>query len=164
MQKSIMIVDSSNFDINFKVDEIPVTGETVLSDYMEIGYGGKGGNQSFTIQKIGGKVDYMTCIGDDVFGQLYLETFKKNNFSLRFINVMKSQQNGIAIVNIDREGKNTIVVFPGTSSSLTPDIILDNLESILEHEIIMTQLEIPVETVELLAEKITDKNIFILKS
>lgn len=162
MQKSIMIVGSSNFDINFKVDEIPVTGETVLSDYMEIGYGGKGGNQSFTIQKIGGKVDYMTCIGDDVFGQLYLETFKKNNFSLRFINVMKSQQNGIAIVNIDREGKNTIVVFPGTSSSLTPDIILDNLESILEHEIIMTQLEIPVETVELLAEKITDKNIFIL--
>ncbi len=162
MQKSIMIIGSSNFDINLKVDDIPVTGETVLSNYMEIGFGGKGGNQSFTIQKIGGKVDYMTCIGDDVFGQLYLETFKKNNFDLEFINVMKSQQNGIAVVNIDRDGKNTIVVFPGTSSSLTPDIIQNNLESILEHDIIMTQLEIPVETVELLAEKVTERNIFIL--
>ncbi len=162
MQKSIMVIGSSNFDINLKVDEIPVIGETVLSHYMEIGFGGKGGNQSFTIQKIGGKVDYMTCIGDDVFGQLYLETFRQNKFDLRFIKIMKSRQNGIAIVNIDKEGRNTIVVFPGTSSSLTPEIILDNLESILEHEIIMTQLEIPIETVELLAEKITDKNIFIL--
>jgi ribokinase len=161
-QKSIMIIGSSNFDINLKVEEIPEVGETILSDYMETGFGGKGANQAFTVQKIGGKVDYLTCIGDDVFGQLYFEVFKQNNFDLRFIKVIKSQQNGIAIVNINREGNNSIVVFPGSSSSLKTEIILDNLDIILEHEIIMTQLEIPVETVEFLSKKLKDKHIFIL--
>ena len=162
MQKSIMIVGSSNFDINLKVKDIPVPGETVLSDFLEIGFGGKGGNQSFTVKKIGGEVDYLTCIGDDVFGQLYLETFRKNGFDLDFIKVIKSRQNGIAVVNIDKDGRNTIVVYPGTSTALTPQIVMDNLDIILDHDMIMTQLEIPVETVELLAQKITENNIFIL--
>ena len=162
MQKSIMIIGSSNFDINLRVKDIPVTGETVLSDNLEIGFGGKGGNQSFTVYKIGGKVDYLTCIGDDVFGRLYLDAFKNSGFDTKYIKVMKNQQNGIAVINIDDEGRNTIVVFPGTSSSLTPGIIADKIDVILGHDIIMTQLEIPSETVEFLAEKITGNNIFIL--
>lgn len=162
MQKSIMIIGSSNFDINLRVRDIPVTGETVLSDNLEIGFGGKGGNQSFTIHKIGGKVDYLTCIGDDVFGKLYLDAFKKSGFDTKYINVIKNQQNGIAVIDIDDEGRNTIVVFPGTSAFLTPEIIADKIDIILDHDIIMTQLEIPAETVEFLAEKITGNNIFVL--
>ncbi|HEX7561465.1 MAG TPA: ribokinase [Candidatus Humimicrobiaceae bacterium] len=159
---SIMVIGSSNFDINLMVKDIPVVGETILSSGMEIGYGGKGGNQAFTISKIGGSVDYLTCIGDDVFGGLYREEFRKNNFNMDYIKVIKNKPNGIAVINIDENGRNTIVVYPGSSRSLTPDIIRENLEVILSHDIIMTQLEIPVETAEYLARTKTDKNIFIL--
>jgi ribokinase len=159
---SIMVIGSSNFDINLRVRDIPVVGETVLSNGMEIGFGGKGGNQSFTIAKIGGSVDYLTCIGDDVFGGLYREEFRKNNFNMDYIKVIDNKPNGIAVINIDENGRNTIVVYPGSSRSLTPDIIKENLEMILSHDIIMTQLEIPVETAEYIAKSKTAKNIFIL--
>ncbi len=159
---SIMVIGSSNFDINLTVKDIPVVGETILSSGMEIGYGGKGGNQSFTIAKIGGSVDYLTCIGDDVFGGLYWEEFRKNNFNMDYIKVIENMPNGIAVINIDENGRNTIVVYPGSSRSLTPEIIKENLEMILSHDIIMTQLEIPVETAEYIAKVKTDKNIFIL--
>jgi len=159
---SIMVIGSSNFDINLTVKDIPVVGETILSSSMEIGFGGKGGNQSFTIAKIGGSVDYLTCIGDDVFGSLYREEFRKNNFNMDYIKVIDNMPNGIAVINIDENGRNTIVVYPGSSGSLTPDVIKENLEMILSHDIIMTQLEIPVETAEYLAKTKTGKNIFIL--
>lgn len=159
---SIMVIGSSNFDINLTVKGIPVVGETILSSSMEIGFGGKGGNQSFTIAKIGGSVDYLTCIGNDVFGGLYREEFRKNNFNMDYIKVIDNMPNGIAVINIDENGRNTIVVYPGSSRSLTPDIIKENLEMILSHDIIMTQLEIPVETAEYLAKIKTGKNIFIL--
>ena len=160
--KSIMVIGSSNFDINLTVRDIPVLGETVLSSGMETGFGGKGANQAFTIAKIGGKVDYFTCIGDDVFGNLYREEFRKNNFNMDYIKVIKNKSNGIAVINIDENGRNTIVVYPGSSRSLTPEIIKENLEMVLSHTIIMTQLEIPVETAEYIAQKKTGKNIFIL--
>jgi len=161
-KSTIIVIGSSNFDINLKVKEIPIIGETVLSNGMETGFGGKGTNQVFTINKIGGKADYLTCIGDDVFGKLYLDNLKENHLNLHFINIIKNQKNGIAVVNIDSSGKNTIIVYPGSSIFLTPDIILKNLNKILEYEIIMTQLEIPVETAELLAEKKNPGNIFVL--
>lgn len=161
-KSTIIVIGSSNFDISLKVKGIPVIGETVLSNDMETGFGGKGTNQVFTINKIGGKADYLTCIGDDVFGKLYLDYLKKNHFNLNFINVIKNQKNGIAVVSIDNIGRNTIIVYPGSSSSLTSDIILKNFNKIFEYEIIMTQLEIPVETVELLAEKKSHENIFVL--
>ncbi len=161
-KSAIIVIGSSNFDISLKVKGIPVIGETVLSNDMETGFGGKGTNQVFTINKIGGKADYLTCIGDDIFGRLYFDYLKKNYFNLSFINVVKNQKNGIAVVSVDNIGRNTIIVYPGSSSFLTPDIILKNLNKILEYEIIMTQLEIPVETVELLAEKKNPGNIFVL--
>ena len=159
---SIMVVGSSNFDINLMVRDIPVVGETILSSGMETGFGGKGANQAFTIAKIGGKVDYLTCIGDDVFGRLYQKEFRKNNFNMDYIKVINNKPNGIAVINIDENGRNTIVVYPGSSRSLTPDIIKENLEMILSHDIIMTQLEIPVATAEYIAKAKTDKTIFIL--
>lgn len=161
-KSTIIIIGSSNFDINLKVKEIPVIGETVLSNDMETGFGGKGTNQVFTVNKIGGKADYLTCIGDDVFGKLYLDYLKESHFDLQFVNVIKNQKNGIAVVSIDKMGRNTIVVYSGSSSFLTSDIILKNINKILEYEIIMTQLEIPIETVELLAEKKNSGNIFVL--
>lgn len=161
-KRSIIVIGSSNFDINLKVKNIPVTGETILSSDMHTGFGGKGTNQVLTIRKVGGEADYLTCLGDDIFGELYLDYLKKKNFNLEFINIIKNQNNGIAIVNIDFEGRNTIVVYPGSSSFLSPDIIFKNLDRILEYEIIMTQLEIPVETVEFIAEKKGSENIFVL--
>ncbi|MCL4377108.1 MAG: ribokinase [Actinobacteria bacterium] len=159
---SIMVVGSSNYDIVLKMKHIPAVGETILAKDIETGFGGKGANQAITIARLKGNVKFLTCLGDDVFGHLYFENFKNQKLDIGLIKVTKNQHNGVAIINVDEAGRNNIVVYPGASSNLTPELLLENLGIVLKSNIIITQLEIPLETVMLLSERKTAKNIFVL--
>ena len=158
----ILVIGSSNYDIVLKTKKIPEAGETVMASGLITGFGGKGANQAMSISRIGGDVRLFTCLGDDVFGTLYLDNLKKSGLDLDYIKVIKTSNTGIAVVNVDSSGRNNIVVFPGANDLLKPQLILENLEEIFKFHIIITQLEIPVSTVRTIAKQKTEKNIFIL--
>ena len=158
----ILVIGSSNYDIVLKTKKIPEAGETVTASGLITGFGGKGANQAMSISRIGGDVRLFTCLGDDVFGTLYLDNLKKSGLDLDYIKVIKTSSTGIAVVNVDSSGRNNIVVFPGANDLLKPQLILENLEEIFKFHIIITQLEIPVSTVRTIAKQKTEKNIFIL--
>ena len=161
-KKSIAVIGSSNYDVLVKVDEIPIAGETVLANGMETGFGGKGANQAMTIAMLGGDIKFFTCIGNDVFGKLYMEHFKSSKINLKYIEVIENEHNGIALINVDREGRNNIVVYPGANSHLSPDMIIKNEKDIFSSRLIITQLEIPLSSVELLSKMKSADNVFIL--
>jgi len=158
----ILVIGSSNYDIVLKTKKIPEAGETVMASGLITGFGGKGANQAMSISRIGGDVRLFTCLGDDVFGTLYLDNLKKSGLDLDYIKVIKTSSTGIAVVNVDSSGRNNIVVFPGANALLKPQLILENLEEIFKFHIIITQLEIPVSTVRTIAKHKTEKNILIL--
>jgi len=158
----IIVIGSSNYDIVLKTKKIPVAGETVMASGMLTGFGGKGSNQAMTISRIGGNVRLFTCLGDDVFGTLYMDYFKRSGLNLDYLKVIKNSDNGVAVVNVDSSGRNNIVVFPGANDFLKPELILENIEEIYKFPIIITQLEIPVSTVRVLAQHKPEKNILIL--
>ena len=162
--KSILIIGSSNYDIFLEVPHIPTIGETILAKNFFTNFGGKGANQAIAISKLGGEVKFLTCLGDDIFGQLILENFRNYNIDLNLIKIINNQKNGIAIVNLDTNGKNNIVVFPGSSNFLTEKVLKENIEIIKRSKIIVTQLEIPFETVKFLSYVINSENIFILNA
>ena len=159
---TILVIGSSNYDIVLKTKKIPEAGETVMSSGLVTGFGGKGANQAMTIFRIGGDVRLFTCLGDDVFGALYLDNLKKSGLNLDFIKVIKNSSTGIAVVNVDSSGRNNIVVFPGANALLKPQLIIENPEEIFKFPVIITQLEIPVSTVRTIARQKSEKNIFIL--
>ncbi|MES0341430.1 MAG: ribokinase [Candidatus Humimicrobiaceae bacterium] len=159
---TILVIGSSNYDIVLKTKKIPEAGETVMSSGLVTGFGGKGANQGMTIFRIGGDVRLFTCLGDDVFGTLYLDNLKKSGLNLDFIKVIKNSSTGIAVVNVDSNGRNNIVVFPGANALLKPQLIIENPEEIFKFPVIITQLEIPVSTVRTIARQKSEKNIFIL--
>ncbi|MHB1347406.1 MAG: ribokinase [Candidatus Humimicrobiaceae bacterium] len=161
-KKSIAVIGSSNYDVLVKVNEIPIAGETVLASGMETGFGGKGANQAMTIAMLGGDIKFFTCIGNDVFGKLYMEHFKSSKINLKYIEVIENEHNGIALINVDREGRNNIVVYPGANSHLSNDMIIKNEKDIFSSRLIITQLEIPLSSVELLSQMKSVDNVFIL--
>jgi len=159
---SILVIGSSNYDIVLKTKKIPEAGETVMASGLLTGFGGKGANVAMTISRIGGDIRLFTCLGDDVFGTLYLNNLKKSGLDLSLIKVIKNSSTGIAIVNVDSSGRNNIVVFPGANALLMPKLILDNHKEIFNFPVIITQLEIPVSTVRTIAQQKSEKNILIL--
>ena len=69
-------------DISFSGLKIPSVGETILGNKYNVGPGGKGCNQAIAIARLGGKVNFISKIGKDSYGELALNTLKKNNINI----------------------------------------------------------------------------------
>ena len=131
-------------DISFSGEKIPTTGETVLGDSYNIGPGGKGCNQAIAISRLGGKVNFISKLGNDDYGKLAINKLKKDNINTSNIIISNEHKTGVAGIHVDRNsGKNAITVVRGAPSSLTSKEIDTNL--IKQSKIFLTQLEIPIE-------------------
>ena len=107
-------------DISFSGSKIPAIGETILGTKYNIGPGGKGCNQAIAVARLGGKVSFISKIGKDNYGELALDTLKKNNISTTNIIQDENSQTGVAGILVDQSsGKNAINVITGAPSSLT---------------------------------------------
>ena len=145
-------------DISFSGNKIPSIGETILGNSYNIGPGGKGCNQAIAIARLGGKVNFITKIGKDDYGQLALNTLDQNKIDTSAIIQSQNQQTGVAGIMVDKKtGKNAINVITGAPSTLTIDEVNKNMDKIKNSKIFLTQLEIPKE-VTLHSLKIAKEN------
>ncbi len=131
-------------DISFSGNKIPSTGETILGESYNIGPGGKGCNQAIAISRLGGKVNFISKLGNDDYGRLAIDKLKKNNIDTSNIIISNNHKTGVAGIHVDKNtGKNAITVVRGAPSSLTTNEI--NTNSIKDSKIFLTQLEIPTD-------------------
>ena len=131
-------------DISFSGPKIPSVGETILGDNYNIGPGGKGCNQAIAIARLGGKVNFISKIGKDDYGQLALNTLNQNKIDISSIIQSLDHQTGVAGIMVDKKtGKNAINVITGAPSTLTINEVNKNIDKIKNSKIFLTQLEIP---------------------
>ena len=131
-------------DISFSGEKIPSTGETILGDSYNIGPGGKGCNQAIAISRLGGKVNFITKLGNDNYGKLAINNLKKDNIDTSNIIISDKHKTGVAGIHVDRNtGKNAITVVRGAPESLSIKEI--NINIIKNSKIFLTQLEIPLD-------------------
>ena len=131
-------------DISFSGEKIPSTGETILGDSYNIGPGGKGCNQAIAISRLGGKVNFITKLGNDSYGKLAINNLKKDNIDISNIIISDKHKTGVAGIHVDRNtGKNAITVVRGAPESLSIKEI--NINIIKNSKIFLTQLEIPLD-------------------
>ena len=131
-------------DISFSGPKIPSVGETILGNKYNVGPGGKGCNQAIAIARLGGKVNFISKIGKDSYGELALNTLKKNNINIENIIQDEKLQTGVAGILIDKNsGKNAINVIVGAPSSLKVSEIEKQINLIKSSKIFLTQLEVP---------------------
>ena len=131
-------------DISFSGSKIPAVGETILGNKYNIGPGGKGCNQAIAIARLGGKVNFISKIGKDSYGELALNTLKKNKINTKNIIQDTNLQTGVAGILVDKNsGKNAINVIVGAPSTLKINEIDDQMNLIKNSKIFLTQLEVP---------------------
>ncbi len=131
-------------DISFSGTKIPAIGETILGDKYNIGPGGKGCNQAIAIARLGGRVDFISKIGKDAYGELALSTLKKNEIKTENIIQDANLQTGVAGILVDKKsGKNAINVIVGAPTTLKINEISKQINTIKDSKIFLTQLEVP---------------------
>ena len=100
--KNVLVLGIFVADISFSGDKIPSVGETIIGNEYNIGPGGKGSNQAIAIAKLGGSVKFISKIGNDNYGNLALETLKKNNIDTSNVIISKKEKTGVAGIMIEK--------------------------------------------------------------
>ncbi|WP_432354229.1 ribokinase [Sporosarcina sp. A2] len=148
LKKRIVVVGSLNMDIIISTNRLPQIGETILGNEVNYLPGGKGANQAVSIARLNGDVSMIGAVGQDEFGKSLLEQMEKNQVNTTFIEQVQDVKTGIAdIFHVNHD--NCIVVVPGANFTLTPEKITSEIEQLIsEADVLLTQLEIPLDTVE----------------
>ena len=145
-------------DISFSGPKIPAIGETILGNKYNVGPGGKGCNQAVAIARLGAKVNFISKIGKDSYGELALNTLTKNKINTESVIQDENLQTGVAGILVDKNsGKNAINVIVGAPSTLKVAEIDKHIDIIKNSKIFLTQLEVPKD-VTLYCLKIAKKN------
>jgi ribokinase len=143
--RKILVIGSTNVDFLIKSEKLPDVGETV------------------TAARAGGDITFVTCLGDDLYADELLRSFRDDGIDTRFVFRDPDSATGSALIMLDKEGNNYISVASGANYKLSPSHIDRVLEVFDEAEMIVVQMEIPFETnayIFKLAEKHGKKVLF----
>ena len=146
-RKPIVVVGSINMDLVARAERIPLPGETVHSSGFEMHPGGKGANQAVAVARLGYPVRMIGRIGSDTFGETLRAQLAQSGVDASSVQLSKSPS-GVAVIAVASNGENAIVVTPGANALVSPRDVDENVDAIREAGVVLTQLEIPIETVQ----------------
>ncbi len=152
MRHPIVVVGSVNLDFVCTGKRIPAPGETVTGEDFRTVHGGKGANQAVAVGRLGYPVSMIAKVGDDEFGSRLRQGLRAAEVNVRAVNTAKGTASGVALISVDGQGQNSITVVPGANAELLPRDLEKSLSRLRSAGMILTQLEIPMETVEYLCD------------
>ena len=152
IKPNIVVVGSSSIDLVLNTSKIPTANNTVLAESLQSFLGGKGANQAIATSRLGAQTYFISRVGMDPFGQQVLRNL--NDESVNVANVVEDEDEdtGTAYVTASEEG-NAITVVPAANYNLSPTDISEAEKYLVAADLILTQLEIPMQTVEFLFKK-----------
>ena len=149
MANKILVLGSSNIDLILRVPRFHQPGETIQGDNVVIVFGGKGANQAIAAKRLGGRVGFITKLGEDHYGATYRWYLSKNGLNGRCLLKDKELPTGMAFIELIPKGENRIIVSPGANGSLS-EKDLEGLVNLWKGvNVFVAQLEIPLPTVTL---------------
>lgn len=148
MTGKVVVVGSSNVDLLMKMPRLPKVGETVTDCVFAQVFGGKGANQAVGAARAGGDVVFVSCVGDDGYGEQVIASLRQDGIDTRFVSREPGVATGTALIMVGGEGQNYLAVAPGANYRLTPAHVDRAREAIAEAAIVISQCEILPETLD----------------
>jgi len=133
-------------DNTFYAEKLPAKGQTIFGSGFQVGPGGKGSNQAIAAARLESKVSFLGKVGDDEYGKMAIELYKKNNLNHKTVFVSNEYPTGVAGIMVNMsDGTNAIIVYPGASMEITIDEVNKFSNLISNCKVFLTQLEIKTD-------------------
>jgi ribokinase len=153
---SIVVLGSANVDFTVKVERLPQAGETVSGGDFLLSFGGKGANQALAARRAGADVFMVAKLGRDPNGELLYRHLTASGLPAAGLLRDDEAPCGVALIMVDAQGRNLIAVAPGSNRRLTvaevqalgDDLWTGRVGETRRPRVLLTQLEIPLDTVE----------------
>ncbi|MBS4061948.1 MAG: bifunctional hydroxymethylpyrimidine kinase/phosphomethylpyrimidine kinase, partial [Bacteroidetes bacterium] len=96
------------------------------------------------------------------FGKQSMMLYDSENIKTDYIFSDPNNPSGVALITVDSNGENCIVVASGANANLFPADINKAYAEIENSDLVLMQLEIPIDTVEYVAEIASKRNIKVI--
>lgn len=153
MKKKLIVLGSSNVDYILKVPHFLQPGETLAGDQYQVALGGKGANQAVAAGRAGADITFIAAVGDDDVGKDAIAQFQKDHIDTTLMTVIENEKTGVALIFVNQDGENMIGIYSGANAHVTPELVTPMLSKIEAADMLLMQLETPIETLTLAAEK-----------
>ena len=132
-------------DTSYRAERAPRMGETILGKSFALGPGGKGSNQAVAAARAGGRVHFVSKLGQDTFGDMAMATWEGAGV-IPAVTRHADGYTGAAYIFVeDATGNNAIIVAPGVAATLSPQDIEARADLIGGAAVFVTQLEQPMD-------------------
>jgi len=158
-EKYVLIIGSSNMDLNIYSQRLPKPGETVTGGIFQQFLGGKGANQAVASVRSGANSVFIGRIGTDAFGDQMISRLTMEGIDMSHTIRDPQHASGVAFIMIDESGENMISVAPGANFHLSKSDIIKSSEIIKKATSLVVQMEIPIETIEVIYEIASEGNV-----
>ena len=109
-------------------EDIPREGELLVSD-MNVTLGSSSAIVAHNLASLGSRVGFVSCIGDDQFGELALARLSAAQVDVSKVSVLPGRQTGLTVI-MQRDLWRNMLTYPGTISDLKlEDLDLEYLSS-----------------------------------
>jgi len=144
----VVVVGSTNFDLVVKAERMPQEGESLLVNGLQFFPGGKGANQAVAAARLGGKVSFLSCVGQDIIGDFLIRDLESGGIDTAWVKRTSQRSSGCAFIMLFPSGDNCIIVDPAANLTLTSEDVERAREIIERADAVMSVLEVPLDVVE----------------
>jgi ribokinase len=143
----VVVVGSSNTDLNVLCPQLPGRGETVLGGELYTVAGGKGANQAVAAARAGANVAFIGAIGDDDFGRAARAGLQADGIDTERVVTQTGVPSGVALILVETSGENLIAVASGANATLSSDDVDRCADVVGGADVLLLQLEVPMAAV-----------------
>ena len=141
----LVVVGGAYTDYVAQGPELPEEGETTLGQYFLELPGSKASNQAVTAARLGARVAFIGCVGNDRRGEKFIASLKSERVDTRAVVKTNAEHTGMSLIQVNEKGRKQMMVALGACRRLTADDVARASELIEQTKVLSTQLEIPVE-------------------
>ncbi|MDD0824069.1 ribokinase [Mannheimia sp. AT1] len=145
--KNLTVLGSINADHVISVPYFAKPGETLTGHSYHIAYGGKGANQAVAAARLGAKVSFIGCIGNDDIGRAMKSAFAQDGINTHPIKTIENEMTGIAMIQVAESGENSIVISAGANGHLDEAVVAEYQTEIVQADCLLMQLETPLPAI-----------------
>jgi ribokinase len=144
MRQDIVILGVFVADTAYRAARQPRMGETLMGSSFALGPGGKGSNQAVAAARAGGRVHFITRLGDDPFGAMAQATWAEAGVNAE-VTIDADSYTGAAYIFVQEDtGDNAIIVSPGAAALISEADVDLRAHLIRDAAVFVTQLEQPM--------------------
>ena len=145
---SIVVVGSVNTDLTLRCRHLPLPGQTVLGLGLRIATGGKGANQAVAAARLGARVSFVGCVGDDDFGRRARAVLTAEGIDTTHLRTVPDTATGVAMIMVESSGQNSIALDSGANAALSAQQVSAAAATIQRAALLVCQLESPLPAVK----------------